>query len=558
MSLDSPEIVLKGIGICPGIAIGPPFVFTKTTLEICPGQIEAKDIESEIARYRRALYKSQKELEALRRDFLEDLVGEGLALIDAHLVLLRDPEWTKAVEEQISIHKNNAEAAILALLEQYKERFSRLKDPLFQSRFTDIQDVGNRVLKALGHRTKRKVDKLPDSAVFFSDEISTSDTFWTKKAGVIAFVSRKGGPTCHAAIMARAQGLPYIVGVDVSQVPVDVLDTVIVDGEKGVIILNPTPDHLKTFQKRQKELKAYERKKLKSAAQKAVTACGVTIRVNANVDYSDNLSPYRHTIDGVGLFRSESIVMDKRLLPSEEEQFLVYKELIDKMQGKPVVIRTFDLGGDKHVHKAATEDNPFLGCRATRLLLREKHLLRAQLRAILRASYYGKAHILFPMICAMEELLEVLLVLDDVKQELFESQIPFDERILIGCMIEVPSAALIVDKIAQHCDFLSIGTNDLVQYTIAVDRGNSLLSHLYNPLHPAVLRLIEHIATTASRLDCPVSVCGEMASDVRCLPYLLGLGIKEISVNPRVLHTVKEAISGITLLDAKNLAKQAL
>ena len=552
------EIVLKGIGICPGIAIGPPFVFTKTTLEICPGLIEDKDITNEVARYRRAIQKSHKELEALRRDFLQDLVGEGLALIDAHLVLLRDPEWMKSIEEYITEQKNNAEAAILATLAHYKECFSRLKDPLFQSRFTDIQDVANRLLKALSHRTKRKIDKLPPSAVFFSDEISTSDTFWTKKAGVIGFVSRKGGPTCHAAIMARAQGLPYIVGVDVSQVPVDILDTVIVDGETGVIILNPTLEHRETFYTRQKELKAYESKKLKDAAQTAVTACGIPISVKANVDYSDKLGPFNHAIDGIGLFRSESIVMDLRLMPSEEEQFIVYKELLDKMGQKPVVIRTFDLGGDKNVHHNTTEDNPFLGCRATRLLLREKHLLRAQLRAILRASHFGTAHILFPMICALDELLEVLSVLDDVKQELRESHVAFNEKIPIGCMIEVPSAALIVDKIMRHCDFLSIGTNDLVQYTIAVDRGNSLLNHLYNPLHPAVLRLIEHVSKEAALKNCPLSVCGEMASDVRYLPYLLGLGIKEISVNPRLLHTVKEAISQITLLDARELAVNAL
>lgn len=557
MVFEAKEIVLKGIGICPGIAIGPPFIFKRKPLDVRPGNIEDKDIESELGRYRRAMFRSAKELESLRGDFLKEMKDDGLALIDAHLVLLRDPEWVKEIEDLIQ-NKKNTEAAVIDTVAQYKERFSKMQNPLFQERFTDVQDVANRLLKSLGSHTKRKTEKMPSSAIFFSDEICTSDTFWTKKAGVIAYVSRKGGATCHTAIMARAQGLPYIAGVDISQVPVNKLNTVIVDGEKGVIILNPTPQHLKTFQKRQKEIRAYEQKKFKEIAIKAVTADGAEIGVSANVDHSDNLSPFAHTVDGIGLFRSESIVMDRRLLPSEEEQFEVYKELVSAMNGKPVVIRTFDLGGDKHMHRMVTEDNPFLGCRATRLLLREKHLLRAQLRAILRASPYGKTHILFPMISAMEELFEVLEVLEDVKEELKESQIAFDEAILVGCMIEVPSAALIVDKIAAHCDFLSIGTNDLVQYTIAVDRGNSLLSHLYDPLHPAVLRLIEHVVKAARAADCPVSVCGEMASDARCLPYLLGLGIKSLSVNPRVLHSVKETIGQIHLTDAQDLAKRSL
>ena len=554
----SAEVILKGVGICPGIAIGPPFIFTKTTLGISPDLIVGKDITNEVARYRRAVQKSHKELEILRRDFLDDLGQEGLALIGTHLALLHDPEWIKSIEEHITDKKNNAEAAILATLAHYKECFRLLKDPFFRSRFIDIQDMANRLLKALSHRTKKKIDKLPTCAVFFSDEISTSDTFWTKKAGVIGYVSRKGGPSCHAAIMARAQGLPYIVGIDVSQVSIDMLNTVIIDGEMGVIILNPTPEHRETFYTRQKELKAYESKKIKDAKEVAITACGVAISVKANVDYSDKLDPYNHAIDGIGLFRSESIVMDLRLMPSEEEQFIVYKGLLDKMGVRPVVIRTFDLGGDKNVHHNTTEDNPFLGCRATRLLLREKHLLRAQLRAILRASYFGFIHILFPMICALDELLEVISVLDDVKQELRDSHVAFDEKIPIGCMIEVPSAALIVDKIIGHCNFLSIGTNDLIQYTMAVDRGNSLLSHLYNPLHPAVLMLIDHVSKIAALKKCPLSVCGEMASDVRYLPYLLGLGIKEISIHPRFLHTVKEAISQITLVEARELAQKAL
>lgn len=550
------EIIIKGIGICPGIAMGPPFILRQTMLALSPGSIDDHAVDSELARYRKAIFRSQKELSALRRNFLE--AQEGLALIEAHMVLLRDPEWMRQIEEHIRDEKKNTEAAVMKTVDYYRERFSRIQDPHFQARFADIHDVSNRLLKALNQQAEQKREKLPESAVFFSDEIATSDTFWAKKAGVIAFVSRKGGPTCHAAIMARAQGLPYVVGIDISELIVDQLNTVIVDGEKGVIVLNPTPQHLKTFQKRQKELLAFQKKNFKQATEKTMTADGTVISVSANVDYSDNLTPYGDTIAGIGLFRSESIVMDRRLLPSEDEQFEVYKELVAKMKGKPVVIRTFDLGGDKQIHRSIVEDNPFLGCRATRLLLREKHLLRAQLRAILRASSYGKTRILFPMISALEEFQEVLAVLEDVKQELLESQVPFDETIPIGCMIEVPSAALIADKLAAHCDFLSIGTNDLVQYTIAVDRGNSLLSHLYNPLHPAVLRLIEHVAKIGETQGCPVSVCGEMASDIRCLPYLLGLGIKHISVNPRVLHSVKEMVGQIHLIEAQELAKKSL
>lgn len=550
------EIVLKGFGVCPGIAIGSPFIGASKLLENQPGNIEMQQVPAEIRRYRAALLQSETEIEEMRSEFLTDLVDESLALMESHLFLLRDPEWSHFVEEEIRRTCKNSEAAVITTVDRLRERFSRL-DSTFRDRFSDIQDVSNRLLRHLGEQTPRKKDLLPKQAIYFSDEITTSDTFLAKRLGVIAFVCQKGGPACHAAIVARAQGIPYVVGIDLGEMPIGSLDRVIVDGEKGVVILNPTDDHLRTFQKRQKELKSYETRRHSRLFDKVFTADGIPITVNANIDYSDTIeSDYLQAADGVGLFRSESIVMDRQLLPGEEEQFVIYRDLVSRLQPKPVVIRTFDLGGDKQLNSnRLVEDNPFLGCRATRLLLREKHLLRAQLRAILRASAYGNSRILFPMISAHEELIEVLSVLDDVKQELQESHIPFDQEIPVGCMIEVPSAALIVDKLAPHCQFFSIGTNDLIQYTMAVDRGNALLSHLYNPLNPAVLRLIHHVVQQAG---IPVSVCGEMAADPRFLPYLLGLGIRSLSINPRQLPLIKEVIGQIYISKAIELVKGAL
>ncbi len=549
------EIVIRGVGLCPGIAVGKVVFPASRKTSVRDEKLDEQSIEEEIGRLKKALGKSKRELVQMRRDLQSDLDHEGLQLLDAHLCLIQDPDWTKKIEERIREMRKNSEVCVIAALEEYRSRFERIKDPTLKERFADVQDISNRLLRHLGKQAKGI--KRFDEAVLFAHEIAPSDTFWAKKAGVIAFVSQKGGPTCHSAIMAKSQGIPYVVGVDFDELNLAQKLDVVVDGEAGVVVINPSKEQMASYRLRQEELKLIDGQKRSRYGLVPTTADGQRIVVSANAERGDVVNEVVAD-DGIGLFRSESIALRSGLLPTEEEQFLIFRDVVKQMKGKPVTIRVFDLGADKTISTKSREDNPFLGCRAIRFLLKEKHIFKAQARAILSASAWGPVKIMFPMIAKESELIMAKELLEEAKEELADRGIAFSANVAIGCMIEVPSAALAVDRLIPHVDFLSIGTNDLIQYTLAVDRGNANLSYLFDPHHPAVLRLIHHVVSMGAKHNIPVSVCGEMASDKRYIPTLLGLGVRELSVNLRAIPYVKDVVSRINLQEVEELARGLL
>lgn len=555
------EIFLKGIPICRGVAIGKPFFFTLIEDSIPEFTIAQEDIKDELKRYSRAVNQVKDDIKRLQKKLKKERILEGAAILDAHLQIMQDPLMTTQIAEEIHRTRKNAEVVFQKLIKKYQKRFQKIADPFFRERFKDIQDISRRVMKHLRESVRISLADIPPSSIVFSREISASDTVEANTSCVNAFVTELGGSTSHAAIVAKAKGIPYVISVDFKEIASDPDQIVIVDGRTGDIIFNPSQKTLKKYQGMRDKLESHLQMLIEDRSLTSKTRDGHAVILSANIDSLHELDTlYQHGSHGVGLFRSEHIFMNDESFPSEEEQFEVYKEVVQKMNGLPIVIRTFDVGGDKLMikHKIPPEDNPFLGCRAIRFFLKERKLFKTQLRAIFRASVYGNVHLMFPMISSYSEIVEAKKVIKEVKDELRNNGIKFKRRIPIGCMIEVPSAAIIADLIAQECHFLSIGTNDLVQYALAVDRGNHAMSNLYTPSDPSVLRLIKHVVTVANDQGIQVSVCGEIAADPRFTSLLLGLGVHEFSVASRYLPLIKNVIHYTSISSAIKLADKAL
>ncbi len=397
--------------------------------------------------------------------------------------------------------------------------------------------------------------------VVFANELTPSDTAEANTECIEAFVTRSGALTSHVAIMARSKGIPFVSNVDFPDFSVSMPPQVIVNGGTGEVVINPSKSTLQTYKQEKKKLKLFVEGLQEEQNFSSETFDGHTVRLSANIEMFNELDTLeQYGGQGVGLFRTEYLILAKEAFPSEEEQFLVYKSIVEKLDGQPAVIRTFDIGGDKfgHFHPSRYEKNPYLGCRAIRLMLKEKVAFKTQIKAILRASAFGDVSILFPMISGLSELLDSKQLVEESKLELLEKGIPFNRKIAIGCMIEVPSAAVTADILARECDFLSIGTNDLVQYALAVDRGNPAMSYLYRPAHPSVVRLLKMVIEEGKRAGRQVSVCGEIASDPKFTALLLGLGIHELSLSSPSLPLIKNVIRKLSLVDATELASHIL
>lgn len=561
MKIKTRETYLKGTPICRGIAIGKPFFFTLVDDVVPEFTIAKNDISFEIDRYRQALSRATDDVRKLNRQMEREEILEGAAIMEAHLQLMQDPMLTQDIETEIRNSSKNAEYALQIALRAYESTFNSMSDPFFRERFKDIQDVARRVVSHLRHTVRTTLADTTPGSVIFARELTATDAAEANSAWIGAFVTEQGGPTSHAAIVAKAKGIPYVSNVDFQGVDLQDTSQVIVDGRTGDIILNPIQKTVERYQ----ELKVHLQKQLtrlqKSSALPAETYDGYLVRLSANIEMANELEMlHQFGGNGVGLFRSEYVFLANNTFPTEEEQFEIYRRVVNKMNGLPIVIRTFDVGGDKCVSEAQVlrEENPFLGCRAIRFFLREKEIFKTQLRAILRAGYFGDVSIMFPMVSALSELLEAKSIVKEVEEELKGRGVKFAKNIRIGCMIEVPSAAIIADLLAKECDFLSIGTNDLVQYALAVDRTNHHMSFLYAPTHPGIIRLIKMIVSEANHNGIPVTVCGEIAADPRFTPLLLGLGVHELSVASRYLPIVKNAIRNTSIVDANHLAEKAL
>ncbi len=558
------EIRIQGSPVSEGIAIGIPFFLDVKERKIPIFPITIGEVDEEIARYRRALFSSREDLQRIQQDLASVGSSEAVMIIDAHLLMLEDPLMTTDMEEKIREMMQNTEAVFHSVLAEYAKRFSENRDQYFRQRLLDVMDLAKRILGHLSPIPSHlPFSELPMHSIVFAKELVPSDTASAHGSRVSAFVTQGGGGNSHAALIARAKGIPFVASVDIFQLQQNRPNYVIVDGKTGEVIFNPVPETLEKYRHRKTCLKTSQQLLQKEVHYDAETMDGCQVQVFANVGHLSDLDNLEQLgAEGVGLLRTEYLFFQNRaLFSSEQEQYNAYLEMIKKVAPLPIVIRVFDIGGDKQLDLSELtlkEANPVLGCRGIRFLLRHKEIFKTQLRAILRAAAHGNVRILLPLISDVGELTEARKLITEVEEGLHAQGLQFFPHLPIGCMIEVPSAVLICDALAQHCDFLSIGTNDLVQYTLGIDRNNPVMSDCCYPAHPSVIRMIKMVVTEAKRYGLHVTICGEIASNPLFIALLLGLGVDEFSCSPRYIPLVKRAIRQTSLLSAYELASRAL
>ena len=537
------EYIKKGIPASKGYAIGTAFL--KGRDEINVSEEKTVNVEQEKAKLATAIENSRAQLEKLREKTRLEMGEDAAAILECQLQFLDDPEFTGAAMANIEANRLSASKAIYDIMNTYAEIFSHLDDEYLRERKADINDVGMRLLKNLTGKTGNGFGNLPENAVIIAHDLTPSDTAQIDRSRVAAFVTDIGGPTSHSAIMARTLEIPAVVGTGNITASVKTGDLMIVDGYEGMVIVNPDVDTV-TLWRNKKAGYEHERNQLKELIHtKTITKAGKHVILAGNIGNPEDVEKaIENGAEGIGLFRSEFLYMDREELPTEEEQFQAYKQVAEKMEDKPVVIRTLDIGGDKKLPYLPLpgEMNPFLGLRAIRLCLERKDIFRSQLRAILRVSTYGNIRIMFPMISCLAEFLKAKGFLLECMSELKDEGKSFNEKIEIGMMIEIPAAAIAADELAKEADFFSIGTNDLIQYTLAVDRLNEKVSYLYNPMHPAVLRLIKMTIEAAHQEGKWCGMCGEMAGDPNAIPMLLEYGLDEFSMNASSILEARKII----------------
>ncbi|MHB1293084.1 MAG: phosphoenolpyruvate--protein phosphotransferase [Sulfuricella sp.] len=539
------SFTMHGVGVSGGIAIGYAHLISHAVLEVPLYALSSEQVPNEIARFEAAIATTRLELEALRVNIPAGSPAEFGAFLDLHLLILGDSTLSKTPIDLIQGQRLNAEWALKQQMDALLMQFEQIEDDYLRERKADVVQVVERVLKALlGHSGHVPPVGAELSRILVAHDLSPADMMLFKQQRFAAFITDVGGATSHTAIVARSLNIPSIVALHHARQLIRENELLIVDGQQGVVIVNPDKQILAEYKLRQSqwEIEKQKLKRLKSTA--ATTLDGTAVELHANIELPQDIPQVRASgATGIGLFRSEFLFLNRDDLPDEEEQFAAYRKVAQDMKGLPVTIRTLDLGADKQLRFAdRSGDNPALGLRAIRLCLAEPQMFHTQLRAILRASHYGKMRLLIPMLSSLSELRQTLHLIGHAKQELAQENVPFDTRLPIGGMIEIPAAALAVQAFAKHLDFLSIGTNDLIQYTLAIDRTDDTVAHLYDPLHPAVLQLIAMTIAAADKAGIPVSVCGEMAGDASLTRLLLGFGLRQFSMHPAHVLTVKQQI----------------
>lgn len=552
---------LKGIGASPGIAVGKTLVKKEEKIEIDRKKISEDQVAEEIEKLHSALTEAKESLEQLKRETAEKFGEEEAEIFGAHLMILDDPEVIPAFEEKIKEEKLNAAAAVKDVVDQYAAMFSAMEDEYLKERGADIKDVGMRIIKILlGVNTM--AEKMEEEVIIIAEDLTPSDTAQLETDKVLAFVTKDGSRTSHTAIMARSLGIPAVVGMGEGLLK-EAEDgaEVIVDGTSGEVIFSPDEavlaeyeEKLKDYEKEQERLKIFKDKK-------AVTKDGKEIEVVGNIGSTDDIEAVKEFGgEGIGLFRTEFLYMDRDRLPTEEEQFAVYKKAAEEMGEQPVVIRTLDVGGDKELPYLdfPEELNPFLGYRAIRVCLERDDIFEPQLRALLRASAYGNIKVMFPMISSVVELRAAKAKIAELKAELDEEGKAYNDEMEIGMMIEIPAAVMTADQLAEEVDFFSIGTNDLIQYTIAVDRMNEKIAEMHTPYHPAVLRMVKKTIEAGHEKGIWVGMCGEAAGDELLLPFLLGAGLDEFSMSAVTILRIKELLTKWTEKEAAQKSAKVL
>lgn len=559
-------ISLHGIGVSRGIAVGNVHIIQRDQLDIREHSIDPDSINSEIQRFEMAVTKARQQLRAIRDHIPKSTDTDITAFIDTHLLMLDDAVLIHEPANLIRELGCNAEWALKLQRDALVNVFEEMDDAYLRTRKDDVDYVVNRIQRMLQNRSPLSHEE-PDNRltgyIVLADDLTPADTVMFQHNGITAFITEYGGPTSHTAILARSLGIPAVVGMQHAMNYINENDFIILDGARGVALVNPEEQALRHYRKLQKEEKRYYTSLGKLKGKPTITLDGTQIELFANIELPRDFDTVLAVgADGVGLYRTEFLYMNRDTPPDEEEHYETYTKVIKILKGLPLTIRTLDLGADKQVdggrHAGPVASNPALGLRAIRLCLKEPALFRPQLRAIIRASIHGPVRIMIPMLSNINEMILVLQMVDEIKTELDEKRIPYDQNLQIGGMIEVPAAAVCADVFARHLDFLSIGTNDLIQYTMAIDRVNDEVNYLYDPLHPAVLRLIHTTLQAGKRANIPVAMCGEMAGDPQYTHLLLGLGLREFSVHPAILLEIKQIINQCDLTILEKLAAKAL
>lgn len=546
------SFTLHGLAVSSGIAIGQAHLISQATLEVSHLVIAQRMVEKEVARFEAALARVRSEFGVIRNGLGKAPTDIG-AFIDLHLMILSDPELSEVPKQIIRERRCNAEWAIVQQMEILVDQFEKIDDIYLRERSYDVRQVVERVVRELVGRSGQAVAKAAkgvkgQNLIVVAHDLSPSDVMAFKDQNFASFVTDVGGSTSHTAILARGMGIPAVLGLHNARQLIRDKETLIVDGTRGVVIVNPDTRILEEYELKKCQIEI-ERSKLKLLkTTRSTTLDRVKIDLLANIEEpSDVVAALEGGAEGVGLFRTEFIFLGRGDMPSEDEQFEAYRKVVKGMQGRPVTIRTFDLGNDKNIHSDDTagdrkRDNPALGLRSIRLSLADPKTFQSQLRAMLRVSKLGKVKILIPMLSHAHQIDQTLAALEQAKSSLRGEKIAFDENIEIGGMIEVPAAALAVGLFLRRMNFLSIGTNDLIQYTLAIDRSDEQVSHLYDPLHPAVLMLLAHVISTAEKVNIPVSMCGELAGDPKLTRLLLGMGLRQFSMHPAQIPAVKQKV----------------
>jgi phosphoenolpyruvate-protein phosphotransferase (PTS system enzyme I) len=557
------ETLVHGISASQGIAYGPVFLYIQSDVEIPSYQVDADKRIEEISRFEHALLVTRQQVQKIQDEVEKNLGADEARIFDAHLLVLEDQALISETIREFETTSKNMETCFSKVSQRYIKAFDEIDDEYLRERASDLRDVTQRVLQNLMGQAGQNLSRLADKRIVVANDITPSDAASIDRSQAIALVTDSGSKTSHAVIVARSMKVPAVVGVRDLSKRLRTGDWVLVDGYEGIVIIDPTEQTLFRYGKIQLQKKSFEQRLYDASRQPAITLDGVPVVLRANIEKVDETPLVKeYQADGVGLFRTEFLYLSSSRMPTEEEQYIAYKTVAEALSPASVVIRTLDLGGDKPMagnpELFPQESNPFLGFRAIRFCLEYRDIFKEQLRAILRASAHGRIQLMYPMISGAEEYERANAVLEECRLELRKKGQAFDEKLEVGAMIEIPSAASTADILAKTCDFFSIGTNDLIQYLLAIDRVNDRIAHLYEPTHPAVLRTLKNIVDEAHKQGIKVSVCGEMAGDPVYLPLLLGLGVDELSMTPPLLPAVKYFLRAMKMSDAKELTAHAM